>query len=213
MSVEEYWIGKGVDYLKIWQDYLAGKEGYLKKFNSSNYYLMQLKFDYPDSRMPIINQEVISKTIKGCYHDLKQHCHKGEYEEAGPLFSYSVERGSGIFEFLGEFQYLITLSLWLIPGVRNGVIELLREYVENKRLDNEGKHQDNISKTLQNFNSYLELIESAPIPKEIRNNLKAEYLSSLEISSELFKGDINASRRMLKDLKTIEKHAGRGKIQ
>lgn len=197
MSSEEYWIGKGTNYKNIWEDYLNIKEAEIKKFNSRTYFPMQIKFDFPDSSMPVFNHEVIYKTLKGCYHDLEKHCLSSEeYNNSGPLFLNRLERGSGVFEFLGEFQGLIVLSLWLIPSIKNGVIELINQYVEGKRIDNEAKRVA----LKQEYLNLIERVGNAPIPEEIKTNLIAEYLSSLKISPISFKENIEVSRKELKEL-------------
>ena len=197
MSSEEYWLGRGTNYKNIWEDYLINKEVQIKKFNSRMYYPMQIKFDFPDSSMPVFNHEVIYKTLKGCYHDLVKHCLPSEaYNNSGPLFLNRLERGSGVFEFLGEFQGIIVFSVWLIPGIRNGAIEIIKQYIEGMRIENE-------SKKIALTKEYLDLIEkvdNAPIPEIVKTNLKAEYLCSLKVSPISAKDNIEIARKELKEL-------------
>lgn len=104
----EYWIGKGVDYKRLWAIYDAG-QGYIQKFKSQKeVYLIAIEFNYPSSQIPLFDHEAVFKTLKGLFHDLKQtNLSSTEYDEALPLFLYSVERGSGIYKFLGELRQLL----------------------------------------------------------------------------------------------------------
>lgn len=192
MSVEEYWTGKKVNYDRIWRDYLDGKDDYIQKFQSTSYHLLQIKFNFPDSSLPLINYEVICRTLMGCYHDLKQHCLPKEYSNLGPLFLYKVERGSGIFEFLGELLPLITLSAWLIPGLKDKIIQ----YID----------MQTTGKMINNYNEYFKILDNAPIPEEVKSNLYNEGLSSIKVALERsFKGDIEGSRKQFIEFPIHEK--------
>lgn len=201
MSVEEYWTGKEVNYDKIWHEYLAGKDGYIKKFRSSEYYLMQLEFDFPDLDLPLVNFDVIEKTIKGCYHDLKKQYFPEEYEKLGPLFLYKVERGSGIFEFLGQFSQLIVLSIWLVPGIKNEIIEILREHKKGLQIKNQ----------IEKIN-LIDSIKDSKIPEQVKTNLINEGLSSLKIDLQApFDGTIENSRKRLETLMENKNKGMKGK--
>jgi hypothetical protein len=43
MSVEEYWIGRGVDYQRLWRDYENGFD-YVAKFHSMRVHLIRIEF-------------------------------------------------------------------------------------------------------------------------------------------------------------------------
>lgn len=201
MSIEEYWTGKEVNYDKIWHDYLGGKDGYIQKFKSGSYHLMQLKFDFPDSNLPLVNFEVITKTLQACYHDLKVKCYPDEYNDLGPLYLYDVDRGSFIIEFLGEFSVLIALSLWLLPGFRGRIYQILDEYKAGIHITNEHKR----IKKLIDLQSLLERIDSAPIPPKVRDHLMQECLSSFKIDLEGSSGRNVKSREHLKELLDVRK--------
>jgi hypothetical protein len=104
MSVEEYWIGQGVDYKAVWVSYEEGL-GYIDKFRKMRVHALRIELAQFPSDLPLFNHEAVYKTIKGYFHDLKQQClSPGESDVAGPLFLYSVERASGIWTFLGELS-------------------------------------------------------------------------------------------------------------
>lgn len=103
----EYWIGSDIDYKGLWKIYDAG-QGYVQKFKTREVYLIAIELNYPPSQLPLFDHEVVFKTLKGLFHDLKEkNLSRAEYNEALPLFLYSVERGSGIYKFLGELRQLL----------------------------------------------------------------------------------------------------------
>jgi hypothetical protein len=111
MSVEQYWMGKGLDLDRLWQDFDDGN-GYINKVGASELHLLRLIFAYHPSNLPLFDHEVIYKTVKGTFHDVKAACFTpAAYDEAAPIFLYRVERGSGIFEFLAQFDPLMT---WVV---------------------------------------------------------------------------------------------------
>lgn len=56
--------------------------------------------------------EVIFKTVKGTFHDVKAECLTPEaYDGAAPIILHRVDCGSGIFEFLAQFDPLVT---WVV---------------------------------------------------------------------------------------------------
>lgn len=107
-DIAEYWIGSGVDYRRLWWAYEAGYEGYVGKFKSRKVHLFIIEFRFPPNSLPLVDHEVVLKTLKGVFHDLKRiNLSDDEYLRALPLFLYSVERGSGIYKFLGELRQLL----------------------------------------------------------------------------------------------------------
>lgn len=108
MPFEEYWIGKGLDLETLWQDFESGS-GYIQKFKETKPHLLRLTFTDHPKNLPLFDHEVLYKTIKGTFHDVKAECLTREaYESAAPIFLYRVERGSGIFEFLAQLDPLLT---------------------------------------------------------------------------------------------------------
>jgi hypothetical protein len=81
----------------LWGAYEAGYGGYVGKFKSRKVHLFIIEFRFPPNSLPLVDHEVVLKTLKGVFHDLKRiNLSEAEYLRALPLFLYSVERGSGI---------------------------------------------------------------------------------------------------------------------
>jgi hypothetical protein len=101
-----------VDAAQAWNDYEDGS-GYEQKFRQMTCHLLEIEFDVP-VRDPIFAFEAIFKTTKRYFHDLKQLClTPSEYDEAGPLYFYAVDRGSAIWQWLGELRQLILFGTTL----------------------------------------------------------------------------------------------------
>lgn len=108
MNLEEYWMGKGIDLDDLWRTYEEGN-GYIDKVSSSELYLVRLTFSGPPQSIPLFDAELIYKTVKGTFHDVKEECFDhARYNKAAPIFLRRIDRGSGIFEFLGQFDPVIT---------------------------------------------------------------------------------------------------------
>ncbi|HMP77496.1 MAG TPA: hypothetical protein PKE12_14460 [Kiritimatiellia bacterium] len=108
MTFEEYWMGKGIDLDALWDNYESG-QGYVHKVSESELHLLRLTFSSPPSNIPLFDHELIYKTVKGTFHDVKKECFSKErYNHAAPIFLRKVDRGSGIFEFLGQFDPVLT---------------------------------------------------------------------------------------------------------
>lgn len=198
MSFEEYWIGKGIDYERIWEDYNDGKDWYLNKFKSMNTHLLQIKFQYPGPELPLINHEVLYKTIKGLYHDVKERCFSTEeYNQFGPLFLYDIQRGSGIFEFLGDpVPLLMLIILFGLPEeLKPKLIKKLERYFDDirssKKLDNESKKLDNDIKQKK----LEQMKRDSRIQTAIENFLKQK--PRISMSKDSFDGDIEKTRKTL----------------
>ena len=84
----EYWIGKGINLRKYWSAYKGG-QGYMRKFEEMQCYVLEITFETPLKHFPLFNLEPIYKTIKSYYHELKKDIlSRDEYGSAGPLFIY-----------------------------------------------------------------------------------------------------------------------------
>ncbi len=198
----EYWIGEGVDYRGVWDAFLKGTS-YIEKYNSMTVHLLRIEFNSVDERAPLFNHEAIYKTIKGYFHDLKfLTLPRREYERAGPLFLYSIERGSEIWNFLGELRQLITLGTTLAD-----------EKVIGQRLENVDKRLQILGKYFGNavdpeaFRAFMR----ASTPEEIEfamNHLIDQGLRRVQLSQEAFKGDIRNTEKSLVDLTKIVKKDG-----
>ena len=100
MSAEQYWMGKGLDLDRLWLDFDNGS-GYERKVAASPLHLLRLTFTEHPVHLPLFDHEVVYKTVKGTFHDVKSEClHPEAYDAAAPIFLHRVERGSGVFEFL-----------------------------------------------------------------------------------------------------------------
>lgn len=111
MSIENYWLGKDIDLDSLWRDFDAGS-GYIQKVTHSSLHLLRLTFYGHPVKLPLFDHEVLFKTVKGTFHDVKAECLSPEtYDRAAPIFLHRVDRGSGIFEFLAQFDPLIT---WVV---------------------------------------------------------------------------------------------------
>lgn len=116
-----------MDYRRLWGAYDAGS-GYIAKYESMDVHLFVIEFAYPPKSLPLFDHEVVLKTLKGIFHDLKRENLNGEeYEIAGPLFLYSVERGSGIYKFFGELRQL------LMFGTVLGDERIMDAHLKNKQ--------------------------------------------------------------------------------
>lgn len=111
MSIEQYWMGKDLDLDGLWRDFDNGS-GYVQKVAASSLHLLRLTFDEHPMRLPLFDLEVLFKTVKGTFHDVKAECLTPEaYDRAAPIFLHRVDRGSGVFEFLAQFDPLMT---WVV---------------------------------------------------------------------------------------------------
>lgn len=194
----EYWIGKGIDLRKYWNAYRNGK-GYMQKFTDMECYVLEITFETPPKHLPLFNLEPVYKTIKSYYHELKKDIlSPNEYNSAGPLFIYEINRGSGIWTFLGELWYTLVLGT-----------TLSEEKIKGQRLDN-------LEKKLRMLKEYFgdafvrpELFENfmradTPIEtQEALQNIFAERIQSLKISKQPFTGQIDENRKDMLDLKKL----------
>lgn len=111
MSVEQYWMGKGLDLETLWRDFDGGS-GYVQKVEASPLHLLRLTFAQHPQHLPLFDHEVVFKTVKGTFHEVKAECFtSAAYDEAAPIFLHRVDRGSGVFEFLAQFDPLMT---WVV---------------------------------------------------------------------------------------------------
>ena len=111
MSIENYWMGRDLDLDGLWRDFDAGS-GYIQKVSGSSLHLLRLTFAEHPVRLPLFDHEVLFKTVKGTFHDVKAEClTREQYDRAAPIFLHRVDRGSGVFEFLAQFDPLMT---WVV---------------------------------------------------------------------------------------------------
>lgn len=199
----EYWIGEGIDLKKYWDAYYGGN-GYMKKFNRMECYVIEITFRNPNKDLPLYNFEPIYKTLKAYYHEIKKDIlDDQEYNDSGPLFLYEVNRGSGIWTFLGELWYVLTLGT-----------TLTEEKIKGQRIDNLDKKLKMLKEYFGDVNIRPELFNAfieADTPLETQEalqNLFKERIEQVRISRRPFKGNIEDNRRDMLDLNPKQLESG-----
>jgi hypothetical protein len=198
-DIYEYWIGKGVDYDAIWRAHDSGEAGYLAKFQSMEVHALRIEFSTPPLNLPLHNQEAIFKTTKGYFHDMKQLClSSAEYGSAGPLFLYSVERGSSVWYWLGELKRFLPMAVG---------------FAEDKIM---GEHLDHLDKRMKflkdNFGNDVDpklfaAFVAARTPKALDQALKnliKNKIVSVQVSRSPFKGNMKTIEASFVELKSAE---------
>ena len=196
-ALEEYWIGKDVDYDTFWNAYEAGG-GYIHKFNSMRVHLLRITLREQSRQFPLFNFEVVYKTIKGYFHDLKKFClTPEEYDAAGPLFIYRVDRSSGIWEFLGELRQMLVLGTSLADE------KVMGEKLENleKRLDFFHRNFGNTANP-RDFEIFMRAKTPRQLERAVQNLIK-QGIQKVEVSREPFLGDVKATAVTLVDLRQL----------
>ena len=202
MSLYEYWIGKGIDLRKLLADYEGGS-GYMDKYETMEVHLIQFTFQNPPSHLPLFNLEAVLKTLKAYFHEIKLlSLSQSEYDKAGPLFVYEINRGSSIWSFLGGLRHLILFGTTLAD-----------EQLKNLLLDNKVKELEILDKKTEflkkhfgsavekrDFQQFMQAQKSDELRMAI-NKLLESGVVKVEISKEPFQGDINDTKRSLIDVK------------
>jgi hypothetical protein len=194
MDQAEYWIGKGVDYRSVWDSFEQGY-GYIDKFHSMRVHLLRIQFALPAISDPLFNHEAIYKTIKGYFHDFKQHVLTSrQYQKAGPLFLYGIDRGSGIWSFLGEIEPLIPFGATLAEEL------VIGQHITNltAKLDFLKAHfGSDVSPEL--FEAFMKARTPAALDDAVCR-LYAQRLTRVSISERPFEGDIETLESSMVDL-------------
>ena len=193
----EYWIGDRVDYDAVWNAYEAGR-GYVQKFHSMQVHLIRITLREQPRELPLFNFEAVYKTIKGYFHDLKKaYMSKDEYETAGPLFVYRVDRSSGIWDFLGELRQLLMFGTSLadekMMGERLASMEKRMEFL--RRHFGQAVSPEDMATFMR-----------ARTPRQLERavqKLFAQGIQRVEVSTEPFTGNIQATEATLVDLKQL----------
>jgi len=154
--------------------------------------------------LPLFNFEAVYKTIKGYFHDLKTaYLTRDEYERAGPLFVYRVDRSSGIWDFLGELRQLLMFGTSLadekLMGERLAGIDRRMEFLR-KNFGHSLRLED------------MERFMSAKTPRQLERAMKrlfAQGILRVEVSSEPFTGDLQSTQTTLVDLKQLSSSSNR----
>jgi hypothetical protein len=179
----------------VWQSYEGGL-GYIDKFRTMRVHVLRIELAQFASHLPLFNHEVVYKTIKGYFHDLKQQCFSpDEYAVAGPLFLYSVERASGIWTFLGELRPLLLLGATLAEG------KMMGQHLENldTKLSILRRHFGEAAVLSDAFQAFMD----ANTPRQLQDTVEqliAQGMLKLTISTQPFDGDMSAAERSMRDL-------------
>lgn len=202
MSVDEYWIGKGIDLRRVWDDYEQGA-GYIYKYSTMSPHLIQFTFSNPEAKSPLFNYEAVLKTMKAYFHESKYlSLSQNDYNNAGPLFLYEINRGSAIWSFLGGVRQLILFGTTLAD-----------EQLKNLLLDNQLKDLSILDKKIEILKKYFgdsaemkdfRQFMSAKKPEDLRkavNRMMLEGIEKVEISTVPFKGNIQEVKASLVDIK------------
>ncbi len=203
MSVEEYWIGQGVDYERVWRDYEEGF-AYIEKFRLMRVHLIRIELEQFPADQPLFNHEAVYKTIKGYFHDLKHLClTEDEYMSAGPLWLYCVDRHSGVWDFLGELRQLLMFGTTLAD-----------EKVVGQKLENMDKRLQILQKYFggaaqpKDFQEFMRARTPRQLEAALQKLIK-QGIHRIQVSQQPFEGDIEQTRKSLIDLKKILEEADR----
>lgn len=196
----EYWIGKDVNLQKTWDAYHNGK-GYEQKFASMSCHVIEITFEKTSREFPIFNLEPIFKTTKAYYHNLKRDClPEQEYNSAGPLFIYEINRGSGIWTWLGELYYVLLLGT-----------TLTEEKIKGQRIDNIEKKLKILKEYFGDSNVRPELFQAfmeANTPDDMEQamqHLFNERIQSIKISRSPVITNIEDARKEMIDIGEVLK--------
>jgi hypothetical protein len=145
---------------------------------------IKIEFDSPHRHDALFNLEAIYKTLKGLYFDFKQYCLTNhEFNNAGPLFVYSIERGSAEWTILIDPTYAPAF-IWTLLKAYHEFYKIKKTKLECKVLE----HQvEEINKARENSNK--EKIEETNIDKLIQDKKPAfKNLLSQQIKQVTIKG-------------------------
>ena len=196
----EYWIGQDIDLRKYWNAYHNGK-GYENKFMDMRCHVFEITFQKTDKELPLFNLEPIYKTLRAYYHDFKKDClSRDEYNSSGPFFIYEINRGSGIWTWLGELYYILVLGT-----------TLTEEKIKGQRLDNLDKKLKLLKEHFGDINVREDLFEAfmrASTPDEMENalqNLFEEKIQSIRISKYPIITTVEEARKEMIDIGKVLK--------
>ena len=196
-DIYEYWIGKNIQYADVWESYEKGRD-YIAKYESMKVHLFQITFEQQPKELPLFNFEAVYKTLKGCFHDLKLYCFDQQtYNESGPLFIYSVERGSGIWEFVGELRQIVFFGSTLSDQ------KLMGETISN--IDRKISLLQKYFGTSIKPEDYYKFMK-AKTPRQVEKafeKLFEQNIQSIKISQIPFTGNMEEAKASLIELKPL----------
>lgn len=203
-KVSEYWIGEGIDYEEIWNAFNSAKDSYTSKFLKMQVSLVQIQFAYPAIQYPLTNLEAIYKTFKRFYYDYKKAClEPHEFQLAGPLFIYDIERNCSIYNFLIETAHVASFLCALYWAYLQ--FSEKTESIKEKKLNNFQKQIDlvhDLQKNPEKLQIAKTFINDAPVTlKNALENLFSQHLTEINASNEPFNGNIEHSKQHLIQIK------------
>jgi len=201
MSFYEYWIGKDVNYESLWDDFESG-DGYVNKFKSMKVHLLKLSFDNHPTDIPLFDLEVVYKTLKGTFHDIKMdYLSDDEYEAAGPMFVYKIDRGSSEWYLLAELKPLLYYAGILVSAI------YAYQKITKQSLENLDKKISILRKYFPGATGKDEqFFIKAKTPwarNKIIQKLIERGLDKVEISKEEFSDDFQKSKSKMIDVKKV----------
>jgi hypothetical protein len=186
MSVESYWMGKDLDLDSLWRDFDEGT-GYIQKVASRPLHLLRLTFGEHPAHLPLFDHEVLFKTVKGTFHDVKAECFTSEeYDKLIPIFLHRVERGSGIFEFLAELTPLLAWvnALGAVAAVATVIHVYLPDDLKIREADEKSLLfiRDNFpGSTPADFEAYTKARKTST-RRQVLKRLLEQHLKGVEVS-------------------------------
>lgn len=203
MPFYEYWIGRNIDYDALWKDFDEG-QGYIDKFNSMEVHLLRLTFQNFPSHLPLFNYEAISKTVKGTFHDIKKECLSTvEYEHAGPIFLYKIDRGSAEWSFLAELNPLLMYGTALVSAIY-AYQKMTKQSLENaeKKLSILKSHFPDASPL--DAQAFLKAL--TPLGRhKVMSRLIEQRLYKIELSKYPFSGELEQLEAEMVNLENVLK--------
>lgn len=196
MNVYEYWIGRDTDYVSVWQAYETGA-GYIDKFRSMRMHVLRVELTQFAPNMALFNHDAVYKTLKGYFHDIKRYgLSESEYNAAGPLFLYGVDRGSGIWNFLGELEPLMALAM-----------TLAEKMILNQELTSFHKRFQIVQRYFPTANPHdISRLMQANSKKDLQfalRKLTDQGIQGVMVSQEPFEGDFEKTEKTLIDIGNI----------
>ena len=202
MSFYEYWTGKDINLSQLWDDYEQGF-GYIDKYKTTQAYLIQFTFNNPPAYLPLFNIEVILKTMKAYFHEVKLlSLNQEDYNDAGPLFLYEISRGSAVWSFLAGLRHLILFGTTLADEqLKNLLLDNKLKQLEilDRKMEVLKKHfGDSVSP--EDFRRFLSANKKKDLQVAI-DKLLSQNIEKVEISKEPFAGNIDTTRKSLINVK------------
>ena len=110
--------------------------------NYEDLVILSIQFEKPNTRLPLIEHELIYKAFKRLFHDFKKlTLSDDEYDKALPIFLYEINRGSATYEWVIELGKVASFVSFLAVGYKY-ILERVKDHHEitnfslnNKKLE------------------------------------------------------------------------------